>query len=159
MLAFRLDENQRTFGDIDMTLADFLGPVFTHLGGRRDRIGAGGVAGLALAHDHRGVAVHGGAHARIFETGFGLLAGKQACARQAARLVGRCSRGLLCSAGRGIFQFYDCAHARLPVANGSWLMILRAWPPLTTPCLRSNQTMAPVGQRSMAMRASGVALV
>ena len=58
VLALGLDEDQRTARDVDVPLGRRLGPVLAHLRRRRDRVGTGGVAGLALAMDHGAVAVH-----------------------------------------------------------------------------------------------------
>ncbi len=68
MLAFRLDEDQRPAGDVDVPRRGRLGPEFAHLRGGRDRVGPGAVGRLALAHDDGGVAVHRRAHAGILET-------------------------------------------------------------------------------------------
>ncbi len=67
VLALGLDEDQRAAGDVDVALGRVLRPVLAHLGRGRDRVGAGGVGRLALAHDDGGVAVHGGAHAGVLE--------------------------------------------------------------------------------------------
>ena len=58
VLALGLDEDQRPAGDVDVAGGRGLGPVLAHLGRGRDRVGAGGVGRLALAHDDGGVAVH-----------------------------------------------------------------------------------------------------
>ena len=65
VFGFRLDKDQRSAGDIDMAVRRLLGPVLPHLRRWRDRVGAGGVGCLALAQDHRGIAIHGHAFARI----------------------------------------------------------------------------------------------
>ena len=72
VFGFGLDEDQRLARDIHMTLGGFLRPVLTHLRGRGDRVGAGGIRGLALAHDHGAVAVHRHADTRVLE-GFRLF--------------------------------------------------------------------------------------
>jgi hypothetical protein len=64
VLALGLDEDQRAARDVDVALGHRLGPVLAHLCRGRDRVGAGGVAGLALAVDHGAVAVHRRGHAR-----------------------------------------------------------------------------------------------
>ena len=58
MFAFGLDENQRTAGDIDMSVGRFFRPVFAHLSGGRDGICAGRVGRLTFTHNDGGVAVH-----------------------------------------------------------------------------------------------------
>jgi hypothetical protein len=73
VLPLRLDEDQRTPGDVDVPGGRRLGPVLAHLGRRRDRVGAGRVGRLALAHDDGGVAVHRGAHAGVLEVELFLL--------------------------------------------------------------------------------------
>src|SRR5271165_5863009 len=52
-----LDKNQGTAGDIDVPFGRFFGPIFTHLRGRCNRVCAGGVGRLPLAHDDGCVAV------------------------------------------------------------------------------------------------------
>jgi hypothetical protein len=52
-------------------LRDLLGPVLAHLRRRRDRVGAGGVGGLALDVDHGGIAVDRIAHAGVLDLAFG----------------------------------------------------------------------------------------
>jgi hypothetical protein len=72
VLPLGLDEDQRAPGYVDVAVRRGLRPVLAHLGRRGDRIGAGGIGGLPLAHDDRGVAVHGGTDARVLE-GLALL--------------------------------------------------------------------------------------
>ncbi len=67
VLALGLDEDQRPAGDVDVSGGCGFRPVFAHLGRGRDRVGAGGVARLALALDDRGVAVHRSARPGVFE--------------------------------------------------------------------------------------------
>jgi hypothetical protein len=67
VLAFGLDEDQGPAGDVDEPPGGVLGPVLAHLGRGGDRVGAGSVGRLALAHDDRGVAVHRGADAGVLE--------------------------------------------------------------------------------------------
>ena len=74
MLGFRLHEDQAAVGDVHMPFGHFLRPVFAHLGGGGDGVGAGGVGGLALAHDDGGVAIHGHAPAGVLDFGLGFLA-------------------------------------------------------------------------------------
>ncbi len=51
----------------EMAIGDLLGPIFAHLRGRRDRIGASGIGCLALAHDDGGIAIHRHARAGVLE--------------------------------------------------------------------------------------------
>ncbi len=67
VFTFRLDENQRASRDIDMALGGSLCPVLTHLGGGRNRISPRRITGFALAHNDRGITVHGRALTREFE--------------------------------------------------------------------------------------------
>jgi hypothetical protein len=67
VLGFRLDEDQRLVGNVQVPGGDLLGPVLAHLSRRRDRVGAGGVGRLALDVDHRGIAIDGIAHAGVLD--------------------------------------------------------------------------------------------
>ncbi len=70
VLALRLDEYERAAGNVHVTLGFLLRPVFAHLRGWRDRVGAGGIARLALAHDDGTVAIQCSPLARILENMF-----------------------------------------------------------------------------------------
>ena len=67
VFGFGFQEDQRPTGHVDVAGGDRLGPVLAHLGGRRDRVGAGGVGGFALDQNHGGVAIDGIAHAGVFD--------------------------------------------------------------------------------------------
>jgi len=67
VLAFGLDEDQRTPGDVDVSSRSGLGPVFAHLSRGRDRVGPGRIARFALAHDDGAVAVQCGPGTGVFE--------------------------------------------------------------------------------------------
>ena len=67
VFGFWLDKNQRPVGDIEMAGGDLLGPVFAHLRGWRNRIGAGRVRSFALDMNDGGIAVDRFAHARVFD--------------------------------------------------------------------------------------------
>ena len=70
VLAFRLDEDQRPAGDVQLACRGSRGPFLAHLGGWRDRVRAGGIAGGAFAGDHRAVAVQRGSDAGILHQPF-----------------------------------------------------------------------------------------
>ena len=74
VLGLGLDEDQRPVGDVQVAGGHFLRPVLAHLRRRRDRVGAGGVGGLALDHDDGGVAVDGVADAGVLDRGGFVLA-------------------------------------------------------------------------------------
>ena len=130
VLALRFNEDQRPPGDVDVALGRGLGPVLAHLGGGGDGIGPGGVAGLALAHDDRGIAVHRRALARVFYCGVLL----------AHAVVPRCLGAA-------------CGRAQLGAAGSApWRRIFLLAAPRSAPASSSIQTMAPVGQRSIGTR-------
>jgi hypothetical protein len=58
VLSFRFDEDQRTAGDVDVTICRFFGPILAHLRRWGDGIRARRVSRFALTHDDGGIAVH-----------------------------------------------------------------------------------------------------
>ena len=134
VFGFLLDEDQRPVRNVEMALGDFLGPVFAHLRRRRDRIGTGGIRSFALDMDDGGVAIDRVADARILD------------------LLG----GLAGFALVGLEQFHQ--HDMLLIGNqfncgsASCRRIFFAAAPLAGVLGVSNQTMAPVGHRSIGPR-------
>jgi hypothetical protein len=119
-----------------------LRPVFAHLRGRRDGVGAGGVGRLTLDVNDSGVAVH-----RVADAGILDLVG------------GNSDAGLRHEAGgEDLLDHRECHGSflgfRVQVCNGSGSLrrIFFAAAPFTARSVVSNQTMAPVGQRSMGSR-------
>ncbi len=122
VFAFRLDEDQRTSGDVDVAGAGHFRPVLAHLRGGGDGVGTRRVARFAFTHDDGGVAVHRFGNAGVFGGGFLFAHGVVLVVVESERM------------GRADLR-----------------MIFFAAAPLMT-VFFSNQTMAPVGQRSVGSR-------
>ncbi len=142
VLRFRLDENQRPSSLIDVPVGNRLRPVFAHLRRRRDRVGAGGIGRLTLDVNDGGIAVHRVAYAGIL----GLVGGNSGASLRHEAV------------GEDLLDHREChGHFlgfRVQVCNGSGSLrrIFFAAAPFTARSGVSNQTMAPVGQRSMGSR-------
>ncbi len=135
VFGFRLDEDQWMAAGVEMALGNLFRPVFAHLRGGSDRVGARALRRFALHHDHGGIAVDGVARAGIFEFGVGTLG------------AGGSTDQLLLD----LVQHDYFPYASTVAGNGSIRMIFLAALPLMT-LSPSSQTMAPVGQRSIALR-------
>ena len=126
VLGLRFDEDQRAIGDVEMALGRLFRPVLAHLGRGGNRVGAGRIRGLALAHNHGCIAVHCHANTRVSELLFFFLATEHAF--HPLVLLYRPNQ----PTGRAVCRI-------------TFLALL----PLRTPLTSSSQTMAPVGQRWM----------
>ena len=67
MFALGLHKDQWPAGYVEMAFGGFLRPVFPHLRRGCDGIGAGGIGGLALTHNDRGIAIHRHPRAGVLE--------------------------------------------------------------------------------------------